>query len=82
MLSIAGYGNLLIYKYNISYNSIFVAGDSGNDEDMMSGRIKSIVVANHTKELDHLKQSNSVYFSDKSFAYGVMDGMIFYGIIK
>ncbi len=39
------------YKWNIQYENILVAGDSGNDEDMLRGELLGIVVGNHTEEL-------------------------------
>jgi sucrose-phosphate synthase len=71
----------LINKYELPFNNIVVAGDSGNDEDMMTGKIKSIVVANYSEELEPLRERNNVYFSNKTYASGVLDGLEHYGFI-
>ena len=71
----------IINKYNLKFNNIVVSGDSGNDEDMMTGKIKSIVVGNYMLELEHLKERNNVYFSNKTYANGIVDGLEYYGLI-
>ncbi|VVU94972.1 Sucrose-6F-phosphate phosphohydrolase [seawater metagenome] len=71
----------IINKYNLKYNNIVTAGDSGNDQDMMTGKIKSIVVGNYSQELESLKGRNNVYFSNKAYANGVLDGLQHYGFI-
>jgi len=62
-------------KWNIPINSIFAAGDSGNDIDMFMPAVKSIIVKNHTKELlpyIHLKNN---YLSEGVAAVGVLEGL-------
>ncbi len=71
----------LIDKYNLKYEYIIVAGDSGNDLDMMTGIIKSIVVKNYSKELEILKKRKNVYFSNKEYSKGILDGLIHYNFI-
>ena len=71
----------IISRYNLDYNNIIVAGDSGNDEDMMTGKIKSIVVGNYSSELESLKKRINVYFYNKTYANGVLDGLQHYGFL-
>lgn len=71
----------LRYKYEFSPRQILVAGDSGNDEDMLRGKNRGLVVANHTKELRPLKNSPNVYFSSHKYAAGILDGLQYYGFI-
>jgi sucrose-phosphate synthase len=55
-----------------------VAGDSGNDADMLAGETLGVVVRNHTPELRPLKNRPRVYFSGKSHAWGILDGIDYY----
>ncbi len=68
----------LKYKWEISPDNVMVAGDSGNDEDMLRSRCCGLVVANHSKELDHLKGKQRIFFSKHKYAGGIIDGLIHY----
>ncbi len=69
----------LIQKYDFSPRHILVAGDSGNDADMIDGRTRGLVVGNHSNELDHLRDRPNIYFSPESYAAGIIDGLRHYG---
>lgn len=59
--------------------SVFVAGGSGADEDMMRGNTLAAVVANrHGEELSQLVASEGIYFSAKSHAAGILEALEFY----
>lgn len=66
------------YKWNIPHENILVAGDSGNDEDMLRGELLGVVVGNHTDELSHLKGRRRIYFAKGNHAAGVIEGIEFY----
>lgn len=68
----------LSYRWNIPHDKILVGGDSGNDEDMLTGELLGVVVANHSPELAKLKGRRRIYFSDKKYANGVIDGIKHY----
>ncbi|APX89001.1 hypothetical protein BV394_04060 [Brevirhabdus pacifica] len=51
------------------------AGDSGNDSDLLESCHRSIIVRNHSAELDHLVDLPNVYRSSKPFADGVLEGV-------
>ena len=68
----------LSYRWNIPLDSILVAGDSGNDEDMLIGELLGVVVANHSDELSKLKGRRRIYFAEKSHAAGVIEGINYY----
>ena len=68
----------LSYRWNIPYENILVAGDSGNDEEMLKGELLGVVVGNYSHELDSLRESKRVYFSDKNYAGGIIDGINYY----
>jgi len=71
----------LKYKYEFPSRRVMVAGDSGNDEDMIRGKNNGLVVGNHSEELEVLRGRPRVYFSDKKYAAGIIDGLIYYGFL-
>ncbi len=71
----------LIHKYEFSPLNVMVAGDSGNDEDMLSGRTRGLVVGNYSEELEKLKGRSNIYFSPQEYAAGIIDGLTHYGFI-
>ena len=62
-------------KWGISLEKILVAGDSGNDLDMMVGRTMGVVVGNHEKELEKLRNLESVYFAQGAHAKGILEAI-------
>lgn len=70
------------YRWNIPYESILVAGDSGNDKDMLTGEFPSVVVANHSEELEELRGKRKIFFSSKSNAAGIIDGLNYYKFLR
>ena len=55
----------LSYKWEIPLMNFLVCGDSGNDEEMLRGEPRAVVVANYSHELAELKGSRNVYFAKK-----------------
>ena len=72
----------LAYRWNILFENILVAGDSGNDMEVLKGDLLGVVVGNYSSELEELKGSRRVYFSDKKFAAGIMDGINHYNFMN
>jgi len=69
-------------QFDISLDHFLTAGGSGSDEDMMRGNTLSIVVANrHHEELSDLADIESIYFSKKHFAAGILDGIRHYDFL-
>ncbi len=68
----------LSHKWNLAPGRILVAGDSGNDADMLSGETLGVVVGNHTPELEEIRGRPRVYFADGSHAWGVLEGIQHY----
>jgi sucrose-phosphate synthase len=54
----------LSYKWEIPLMNFLVCGDSGNDEEMLRGEPRAVVVANYSHELAELKGSRKVYFAN------------------
>ena len=72
----------LAYRWNLLYENIMVAGDSGNDREMLKGELLGVVVANHSPELENLKGQKKIYFSPKEFAGGIIDGLNHYNFLS
>lgn len=69
----------VVDQMNIALPSVFVAGGSGADEDMMRGNTLAAVVANrHHEELSSLLDVERVYFSSQPNAAGILEALEFY----
>jgi len=73
--------NYLQYKYEFLPRHVMVAGDSGNDADMLSGRTRGLIVGNHSSELEYLKGSPRTYFARGEYAAGIIEGLHHFGLI-
>jgi len=62
-------------KWKIPMQHIYTAGNSGNDWDMLYGRMLGIVVGNYEPELEELRKYSQVYFSREDHAAGVLEGL-------
>jgi sucrose-phosphate synthase len=65
----------LAYRWGLPLPSFLVAGDSGNDTEMLMGDTLGVVVGNHSAELDALRDVEQVYFADRPAALGVLEGI-------
>jgi len=72
----------LSYKWEFPLPAIMVCGDSGNDEEMLRGDTSGVVVGNYSKELEHLQGMRRMFFSDKEFAAGIIDGIKHYRFLE
>jgi sucrose-phosphate synthase len=70
------------YKWEIALRHFLVCGDSGNDEEMLRGEPKAVIVGNHSHELKALKGSRNVFFAKKPCAGGILEGLRHYEFIK
>lgn len=68
----------LCFKWDLPPERLLVAGDSGNDVDMLTGDTLGVVVANHTEELESLRGRPRIHFADRPHAWGVLDGIEHY----
>jgi sucrose-phosphate synthase len=62
-------------RFGIDLEAIVVAGDSGNDRDMLTGATPAIVVGNHAEELADLRDDPNVYFARATHAAGILEGL-------
>ena len=72
----------LSQKWGISPERIAVAGDSGNDEEMLRGPFRAIMVGNHAPELSHLRGRKGIFAADAALAAGVLEGLRHWGFVK
>lgn len=68
----------LSYKWKMPLENFITAGNGGNDKDMLQGKVKGIVVANYSRELEVLRKNKSIYFTKDPLAKGVLEGINFH----
>lgn len=69
----------LAYKWGLPLRAFLVAGDSGNDLEMLVGDTLAVVVSNHSSELERLRGLEQVYFAEAPCAAGILEGIAHYG---
>lgn len=65
----------LSFKWGVPPQKMLVAGDSGNDAEMLRGATCGVVVGNHSPELEVLRGAERVYFAKRDFAGGIVEGI-------
>ena len=68
-------------KWGIPLERFLVAGDSGNDEEMLSGNTLGVVVGNYSPELERLRGKPRIYFAQGHYAWGVIEGIEHYNFL-
>lgn len=71
----------LSFKWGIPIGKILVAGDSGNDEEMLRGNTLGVVVGNYSEELEELKGEPRIYFANSQYADGIIEGIEHYNLL-
>jgi len=69
-------------KWAIPLQQVLVAGDSGNDEDMLRGRLLGVVVGNHHPELDKLRGFERIYFAEAMHARGILEAVEHFDLLN
>jgi sucrose-phosphate synthase len=72
----------LSYKWDIPLINFLVCGDSGNDEEMLRGEPRAVVVSNYSHELASLKGSRNVYFASACCSGGIIEGIQHYRFLE
>jgi sucrose-phosphate synthase len=72
----------MAFKWGFPLESILVAGDSGNDEEMLAGNTLGVVVGNYSAELEKLRKYPRVYFAEGSHAQGIIEGIKYYDFLE
>ncbi len=62
--------------YRLPQNAVYVAGDSGNDVEMLRTVPQSIIVANHSDGLASLPSLAHSYVARRTHANGVIEGVL------
>lgn len=65
-------------KWDILPENILVSGDSGNDYEMLYGKRLAVVVGNHSPEIERLRGNRRVYFAERHYAAGIIEGIKHY----
>lgn len=71
----------LSMKWGLRPEALMVAGDSGNDEEMLSGNMLGVVVGNYSPELERLRGRPRIYFARAHYARGVLEGLQHYDFL-
>jgi len=72
----------LSYKWEIPLKNFLVCGDSGNDEEMLRGEPRGVVVGNYSPELKKLKGIRGIYFAKEKYSTGILEGIQRYQFIE
>lgn len=72
----------VLWKWGFSPEHVLVAGDSGNDEGMLTGRTLGVVVSNYSSELERLRKLPRVYFASAPHARGILEGIEYYKFLE
>ena len=68
--------------YGLPLKKVIVAGDSGNDADLLVCGAKAVVVGNYSAELEPVLNNENVYLAEARYAAGVLEGLRAYGVLK
>jgi sucrose-phosphate synthase len=69
----------LAYRWSIPLSDFLIAGDSGNDHDMLTGEPLGVVVGGHSDELSALRGTHHMFFATSRYAEGILEGIEHYG---
>ncbi len=72
----------LAYRWDIPFENILAAGDSGNDREMLKGELLGVVVSNYSPEMENLRDSKKIYFANKPYAGGIIEGIRHYNFLN
>ncbi len=68
----------LAKSMGLPMTQIMVAGDSGNDKEMLTNEGIGIVVGNYSIELESLKNKKGIYFAKSPYAAGILEGIKYF----
>ncbi len=68
-------------KWGIAPEQMLVAGNSGNDVEMLRGDTLGVVVGNRSRELRQLEGEPRIYFAEAPYAWGVLEGIDHYNFL-
>ncbi|MHB1552214.1 MAG: HAD-IIB family hydrolase [Vulcanimicrobiaceae bacterium] len=68
----------LSYRWDLPLDRFLVAGDSGNDIEMIRGESLGIVVGDCQPEMESLRGQHRVYFAEQPGLLGILEGIEHY----
>jgi sucrose-phosphate synthase len=68
-------------RWGMAPDHVLVAGDSGNDAEMLKMASRGVVVANFSKELKSLRDRDGIYFAEATYARGIVEGVEHFGFV-
>ena len=71
----------LAHRWGLPLEHLLVAGDSGNDAEMLTSGAFGIVVGNYSPELSTLRERHGVYFAEAEYADGILEGIHHFGFV-
>ncbi len=71
----------MAFKWDFPLENILIAGNSGNDSEMLAGNTLGVVVGNYSVELEKLREYPRVYFADAHHAAGIIEGIEYYDFL-
>lgn len=69
-------------RWGLDFNDVLVAGDSGNDREMLNGSTYSVVVGNYSRELKNLVEGERLHFARGNYARGIIEGLKHFGFVS
>jgi sucrose-phosphate synthase len=66
-------------RWGLAAQHVLVAGDSGNDAEMLRMADCGVVVANYSRELRTLRGREGIYFARSGYARGILEGIRHFG---
>jgi sucrose-phosphate synthase len=69
-------------RWGFGMDEVLVAGDSGNDADMLRSGALGVVVSNHSSELRYLRGRERIHFANASYARGILEGIERHGFLS
>lgn len=71
----------LAWKWGLPLDHILVAGNSGNDREMLLGNTLGVVVGNYSAELRRLRGKPRIYFANGHHAWGILEAIEHYDFL-
>jgi sucrose-phosphate synthase len=68
-------------KWEIPLDRCLVAGESGNDIEMLTGNTLAVVVGNYEPEIEQLRGEPWIYFAEGKHAAGILEGIEHYDFL-
>jgi len=72
----------LARRWGFEMKEVLVAGDSGNDADMLRSGALGVVVNNHSSELRYLRGRERIHFAESSYASGILEGIHWHRLVS